>query len=188
VRATRPSEDDLAALLQSHRRDKPTVEPGLTLDANSTPAGYRRDRWVADVGTGEHVFTTARAVVHTWGVHRGAGLRIAVTGDVAPGARIAFTSPLPITGHVVGTCEVVDVTDEPGWFGFAYATLPLHPEQGEERFDVVLADDGQVRFEITAVWRPNSLLARLAPSAITERLQRDATHRYFEALGKRLRS
>ena len=94
--------------------------------------------------------------MHTWGVHRGSGLRIAVTGDVAPGARIAFTAPLPVAGHVVGMCEVVDVTDEPGWFGFAYATLPLHPEQGEERFDVVLADDGQVTFEITAVWRPHS--------------------------------
>ena len=52
--------------------------------------------------------------------------------------------------------------DEPSRAGFAYGTLPGHPEQGEEAFVVRLMDDGVVRFDVVAFSRPGSTLTRLA--------------------------
>ena len=43
--------------------------------------------------------------------------------------------------------------DQKNRFGFTYGTLPVHPEQGEESFAIVIAPDGIVTVEITAVSR-----------------------------------
>jgi uncharacterized protein (UPF0548 family) len=59
----------------------------------------------------------------------------------------ALAAPLPL-GWIEVVCRVVDVVDEPDRFGFAYGTLPVHPDQGEESFTVALLPDGGVVFEI----------------------------------------
>ena len=62
------------------------------------------------------------------------------------------------------------VTNQPDRQGFAYGTLPGHPECGEEAFIVEQHDDGAVTFAITAFSRPATLQAkplacRAGPSA-----------------------
>lgn len=57
--------------------------------------------------------------------------------------------------------RVVYLIDEPTRTGFAYGTLPGHPESGEEAFVVQLQDSGVVTFGITAFSRPATTLARL---------------------------
>jgi uncharacterized protein (UPF0548 family) len=52
------------------------------------------------------------------------------------------------------------VVDEPHRFGFAYGTLPGHPESGEEAFVIDDTDQGVV-FQIVAFSRPAAALARL---------------------------
>jgi uncharacterized protein (UPF0548 family) len=53
-------------------------------------------------------------------------------------------------------------TPDPDRYGFAYGTLPAHPEEGEELFLVTRGGDDTVRFEITAFSRPHDLgLGRL---------------------------
>jgi len=54
------------------------------------------------------------------------------------------------------------VVDEPRRRGFAYGTLPGHPERGEEAFLITHHDDGTVTFAITAFCAPGSPLARAA--------------------------
>jgi hypothetical protein len=78
-------------------------------------------------------------------------------------------------------CRVVAVIDEDRRRGFAYGTLPGHPEQGEEAFLIHHATDGAVTLDITAFSRPSSLatrllrpLARTAQRHITNR-ERSAT-------------
>ena len=58
--------------------------------------------------------------------------------------------------------RVVYRVDEPRRFGFAYGTLPDHPERGEERFLVEWnqADDS-VWYDLLALSRPGHWLARL---------------------------
>lgn len=58
-------------------------------------------------------------------------------------------------------CRVIYVIDEPERSGFAYGTLPGHPESGEELFLLQWHEDGQIAFTITAFSKGGSLPARL---------------------------
>lgn len=65
--------------------------------------------------------------------------------------------------------------------GFAYGTLPGHPETGEEAFVVERNGEGDVRFTITAFSRPRALLARLG-GPVTKAVKARATRRYLRGL------
>jgi uncharacterized protein (UPF0548 family) len=82
---------------------------------------------------------------------------------------------------VVVPCRVVYVINEPSRSGFAYGTLPGHPEKGEEAFVVELSTDGQVHLVIRAFSRPATLLAR-AGGPLTRAIQELITERYVRAL------
>ena len=82
---------------------------------------------------------------------------------------------------MLAACRIVAVVDEPDRYGFAYGTLPAHPEEGEELFLVTRADDGTVRFEITVFSRPHDLLTRLG-GPIARRVQQHASRRYLEGM------
>ena len=73
------------------------------------------------------------------------------------------------------------MTDEPQRFGFAYGTLPGHPEVGEEAFHVVLDDDATVSAEIVAFSRPGDLLTRLA-GPVARGAQKAVTRRYLAGI------
>ncbi len=84
---------------------------------------------------------------------------------------------------VLASCRVVSVIDEPAAFGFVYATLPDHPEEGYESF-VVRHDEREadaVVFTIEAVSRPGVPIVRIG-APITQLLQRRAAHAYLAAL------
>jgi len=78
-------------------------------------------------------------------------------------------------------CRVVYEVAEPRRIGFAYGTLPGHPESGEECFVVELLDDGQVRLEITAFSRPARWFTKLG-GRLGRRAQAMMTDRYVRAL------
>ena len=80
-------------------------------------------------------------------------------------------------------CRVLEVIDESRRRGFAYGTLPGHPEAGEERFILEQVEDGRILFTITAYSRPASALARLA-GPISRAAQRFMTQRYLKALDR----
>ena len=82
-------------------------------------------------------------------------------------------------------CRVVEVVDEPRRWGFAYGTLPSHPEQGEESFVVTWSDDDLVHSEIQAFSRPANHLVRLS-GLIARWIQRLGTSSYFTAMQERV--
>ena len=115
------------------------------------------------MGRGEADFRRAAQTLMTWRMHAGAGLRVtAGSPRVHAGAVVLCRlGPLRIP------CRVVWVVDEPTRTGFAYGTLPGHPEAGEESFVVSLADgddggDGVVTLTVSAYSRPGLLVTRLA--------------------------
>ena len=77
-------------------------------------------------------------------------------------------------------CRVIYVIDEPERSGFAYGTLPRHPESGEELFLLQRHEDGQIAFTITAFSKAASLPARLG-GPTTRWLQKAMTSRYLAA-------
>lgn len=59
-------------------------------------------------------------------------------------------------------CRIVWTREEERYAGWAYGTLPGHPESGEESFVVHLDDEGDVWLTVTAFSRPATAAARLA--------------------------
>jgi uncharacterized protein (UPF0548 family) len=77
--------------------------------------------------------------------------------------------------------RVVAVLDEPRRRGFAYGTLPGHPESGEESFIVSMGDDDVVTFIVRAFSRPGGRLTRVAGPA-GRIVQQRITDRYVRSL------
>jgi len=84
----------------------------------------------------------------------------------------------PLTA--IAVCRVVAIVDEPDRYGFAYGTLPGHPERGEEAF-VVQHANGRLVFRIMAFSKPAEVLARLG-GPVTRRIQQATTTRYLQGL------
>lgn len=76
---------------------------------------------------------------------------------------------------------MVYVTTEPRRRGFAYGTLPGHPEIGEKAFIVTYEADDSVWLDITAFSRPGTPLVRTA-GPLGRAAQAPATGLYDRAL------
>ena len=155
-------------------------EAGATV-ATALPAGYRHDRASVDVGEGEQAWTRAQDAIRRWEAHRHVGATLTPSEPpLVPETTVISTLKLgPL--FVLAPCRIIYVTTEEDRFGFAYGTLPGHPERGEEAFHVVRADDGRVRFEITVFSRPADLFAQMG-KPVANLLQRRVTRRYLEGV------
>ena len=142
------------------------------------PDGYHHVRKSAVIGSGRTRFEDAAAKVMRWGMLRGAGVRVDATSDVAA----VGSEVLVGIGPVRAPCRVVYVIDDPDRRGFAYGTLPGHPESGEELFAVRYdpATD-EVHAEVAAFSRHATWWSKLG-SPVTALMQRVITSRYLTAL------
>lgn len=154
------------------------AEVGATRDPD-LPAGYHHVDRDTVIGSGRDAFERAAAALSGWGMHTAAGLKV-VSSD-------GDDVELRWLGLVRIPCRVVYRVNEPDRRGFAYGTLPGHPESGEEAFVVTLAPSGEVRFRIRAFSRPGSPLARLA-GPVGRLGQRFVTGRYIDALRRQATS
>ena len=169
-----------AQLERSKREELTYPEVGFTR-LSALPAGYRHDRLTLQVGRGDIDWERAKDAIRGWKGHTHAG--ITLTPFDAPlheSTTVIVSRTLgPVT--ILAPCRVVYVTDEESRFGFAYGTLPGHPERGEEAFHVILGDDGTVTAEIIAFSRPDDLPTRLA-GPIAREIQKAVTRRYLEGI------
>jgi uncharacterized protein (UPF0548 family) len=157
------------------------LQPGVTRDLGAARvSGFRVDRDGIDIGGDATVlFEAVRAALRSWGVHRGAGLRVAPPdAPLAVGVSVVVAIKLPLV-TAIAPCRIV-WTVEGDSFGFAYGALVGHPEAGEESF-VVTRTAAWIRFEVVAVSRPAEFLARVGSPA-TRQIQRRTTSRYLCAL------
>ena len=145
------------------------------------PSGYQHLERMRTVGRGAEDFNRAAEAVMTWGVQRGAGLRVDTACERATqGCTVTVrlgVGPLAVSAP----CVVVLTVDEPRRRGFAYGTLPGHPERGEELFLVEHRDDDTVRLTIRAFSRPALWWSRASGPA-GRLVQRAITARYLRAL------
>ncbi|SOE01336.1 DUF1990 family protein [Blastococcus haudaquaticus] len=163
-----------------------TYSPVGTARSGQVPAGFRGAHRRAVVGRGRGDFQRAAAAVFDWRAQRGAGLRVRATGPSSePGTVVVLTAGLPRLGYDI-PCRVVWARTDGDERGFAYGTLPGHPESGEECFLVRLTPDGAVVYEIRVFFRLASPLARLGgPASLLA--QRLATDRYVAAIRRAAR-
>lgn len=195
----RPSDEKLAQVLDRVRGAPVTYgEVGATIDSPpgaSLPADYHHARALQPLGHGDDAFAAACAGIREWRLHRGQGFRV-VTADppadpptdppIAVGTEVVVDAPIAGPVHVLAACRIVAVVNEVDRFGFAYGTLPVHPESGEEAFLVERTDGGEVRAVVTAFSRPRHPLVRLG-GPIARRQQARATQGYLDALAAHVR-
>ena len=180
----KPSADALARLVADQAGGELTYsEHGATATATSDegPPGYHHDQWQVDLGefTQERFDRLAQALID-WRIQDSSGLAIFPAEPVRPGLTFALSFRVGVA-YVIAAGRIVYVTSEPGRSGFAYGTLPGHPERGEEAFHVARTDDGVVSFQIVAFSRPANLLARLG-HPVNRLIQGRVTGRYLEGI------
>lgn len=180
IHLSRPSSDRAVALLARSVAEAVTYAPtGCSVDA-STPAGLRRHRWATPL-VGADPLATGRSALETWAVHRGVGMEVLADGPLVVGTTVAISARV-LRLWVDIACRVVRLVDEPDRFGFAYGTLPTHPEVGEEAF-LLIRDPatGECEFVVEAVSRPAAPLGRAA-APVADRLQTRSARRYLAAM------
>lgn len=156
--------------------------PDVGATAGAMPDGYHHVRASAVIGSGRDRFERAGDAVLRWGMQRGAGLGVQATTDVAE----VGTELLVRLGPILAPCRVVYVLSESGTEpdrrGFAYGTLPGHPESGEELFSVRHdAATDTVYAEVSAFSRPATWWSKLG-GPVTRLAQRVITGRYLTAV------
>jgi uncharacterized protein (UPF0548 family) len=144
------------------------------------PAGVHVARRRAVIGRGDEAFARAVAAVFDWAPQRHAGLRVRASGPASTeGAVVLMTAGLPPLGLRI-PCRVVWSVTDGDRQGYAYGTLPGHPESGEESF-VVSRDGADVVFEMVAFSRLATRAARLG-GPVSRVLQAVALTRYTGAV------
>lgn len=174
--AIRPSPD----AIERYRRVRAEMEPTF-LTPGVRPPGFHDTEVGVDLGHGEEVLDRARIAIEGWRVHSGSGVDVTPSNE---GPRVGATVGLATCQFgmwVVMACRITAVFDDDHTTGFTYATLPGHPECGEETFLVRRAVDDAVRFDITATWRSDAVIARLA-APLARVLQGRATQAYLDAM------
>lgn len=145
------------------------------------PADYRHLEQQRPLGTGEDVFRLLAERLMSWGIQRGAGLRVHAGSDrAATGVTVSIrlgVGPLAVSAP----CRVVYTVEEPRRVGFAYGTLQGHPESGEELFLLEHEANDQVVLTIKAFSRPARWFSRFGAPA-SRLAQRAITARYLRAL------
>ncbi|MFF3908728.1 DUF1990 family protein [Streptomyces sp. NPDC001848] len=152
---------------------------GATREPGHCPEGFRPLHVRARIGEGEGVFRRAAEALLTWELHRAMGVGVSAAEDrAAPGVDVTIT----LAGMIKAPCRVVWTLEEPRRAGWAYGTLPGHPESGEESFVVDRTGDGTVWLTINAFSRPAKWYARAGGPAT-----RGFQHAYARRCGAVLR-
>lgn len=169
------------AQLERSRRDEVTYPEVGGTRWSVLPPRYRHNQARLRLGHDEIAWGLAKEAIRLWKAHDHAGITVTPPGaELREGSTVLASRGFgPVT--ILAPCRIVYVIDEPSRFGFAYGTLPGHPERGEESFQVLLDDNGTVWAEITTFSRPDDLASKLA-GPMGRRIQAAVTRRYFEGI------
>jgi len=168
----------LASARATALRSAPFTHDHVGATAGDLPSGYRALHLRSVLERRD--FDAAVEDLMRWRVHERAGLWVAATGPVTGTDTVVDMrfglGPLAVRIP----CRVVYVVAEPDRAGFAYGTLPGHPETGEERFLLTRLSDGRITFTVTAFSRPATRLARVG-GPIARSVQDRVSRRYLRA-------
>lgn len=171
----------IAQLIEALGRAEPTYEHTGAALTGELPTGFRHDHYTTVLGSGENTFQRAVEGLQTWQAHLLPFVRVVPSGaEIRSGATvIVLLGPSRLA--IAAPCRIVAVVNEPSRWGFAYGSLPGHPEQGEEAFVVSITEDGTVLFDVTGFSRPTDFLLRLS-GPLGRALQQRGSRGYLRAL------
>ncbi|MGN2636864.1 DUF1990 family protein [Nocardia takedensis] len=167
--------------MESQRAPELTyAEVGAT--AGTLPDGYHRFTARRRIGHGRTVFERAANEILSYRMQKGTGFFHEASTPVAEvGTELTVRLGIGPIG-VTAPCRVVYVLTEGERRGFAYGTLPGHPEIGEELFAVDYdPSDDSVTALVVAFSRPGTWYVRLG-GPVVRALQRFIAGRYLASL------
>ncbi len=125
------------------------------------PKGYNVDRYSAILGYGDATFESAKQAIRDWAPFHLPWIRVFPQSEPTKGVMAAVVVRL-VGLWWTNVSRVIYTVDESDAFGFAYGTLPLHAEVGEELFLVERSgESAEVIYRILAFSKPRHVLARL---------------------------
>lgn len=146
----------------------------------------------------DRAFERARAMLRAWGPQLGAGMRVEAEVE-AEAQDLSAPLPAPAVGlearlisRVAGVIPlraplrvITAEFDSADHIGYAYETLPGHPERGREAF-YVTRTEGLVEFTVMAFSQPAARYSRLG-GPVTRIIQNRYTNKYLLAMAVRPR-
>jgi len=163
-------DDKVRRILRAQTRARFSYE-GVGRTLTLLPGDREMHRGQFPLGEGSLVFYRAKDAVRQWRMFDIPWIRLCWPDTpVKPGSTVAVLAGI-FGIWMVNLCRIVYVIDEPRRFGFAYGTLAMHAEGGEERFVVEWREDNSVWYEVLAFSRENHWLVKIAP-AIARRVQK----------------
>ena len=158
---------------------------GLTRGLAPVPDGMHASGTSRIVG-GPQVYERACDFVLGLGMQRSLGAQVqAPDRPLEMGDTVVMTLGARGRGLRIPT-RVVYVVREADRRGFAYGTLPGHPERGEELFLVERLATGETRVSVSAVSAPGRWYTRLA-GPLGRLVQRGASWRYVDSVRRHCR-
>lgn len=154
-------------------------EVGATADPVPPPGYHHLERARTLPGPD---FESAAEQLMSWQVQERSGIRVAASTPAAEPDTVVLMRLGVGPASLRIPCRVVYTVEEVDRVGFAYGTLPGHPESGEELFLLERTAEDRARLTISAFSRPATRLARAGGPA-TRWMQTLMTQRYLRALG-----
>lgn len=176
----RPSREQLARIRAEQSSQPLTYEP-VGASFGEAPPGYSAAWTSLEAGHGNTGMLLARRALREWAGHREAG--VVLEPEEPPleeGTVVALAAPI-FGVWLTAACRIVRVVDTDDEFGFAYGTLPHHPETGEECFRARRQADGSVQVEVRVFSNPATRLARLG-GPVAMRVRDRVLRRYVVGL------
>ncbi|MBO1755352.1 DUF1990 domain-containing protein [Allobranchiibius sp. CTAmp26] len=159
---------------------------GLTRGGTPVPEGMHVSGTSRIVG-GPEVFERACEFVLGLGMQRALGASVqAPDRPLEVGDTVVMVLGARGRGLRIPT-RVVYVVQEEDRRGFAYGTLPGHPERGEELFLVERLPSGETRVSVSAVSAPGRWFTRAA-GPLGRVVQRGASWRYVDSVRRHCRA
>ena len=170
------------SLVERSRNAQLTYAPvGISLGRRPVPDGFRDVQVERVVGQGEDAFRKIGYALMHWEINRQAGFFVSSQhAAVREGERVGVVMPFLGVLGVSAICKVVAVVAEGDRIGFAYGTLPKHPEHGEESFLLSHQPDDSVVMAVRAVSKPAAWYVKAA-GPLAHAMQSRATDRYLKA-------
>jgi uncharacterized protein (UPF0548 family) len=189
----KPSKQEIDEFILGLKEQQLTYSPaGMTKDIGLVPQGYVVDHNRIRLGEGASAFKQAIKALNNWQHFNLGWLNVsdpntAIETGMQIGLLCSFASV-----WLLCACRVVYVVNEDGpvkKYGFAYGTLPGHPETGEERFTIEWHDaDNSVWYDLLAFSKPGNLLVTIGyplTRALQKKFVKDSQRAMLDAVRSR---
>jgi len=155
----------------------------LTKNPHNQIKGFDYDTIRVKLGSGKKVFDIGKQAIRNWIMFPKKWTKLYPSSPtIAIGETVAVSAKY-MGLWWVNVARIAYVIDDMEVYGFAYGTLPGHHEKGEELFRIRMDENETVYFEIIAISKPNTLIAKLSFSLIRslqKKFREDAASAIYE--------